>query len=353
MDEKNILKKNYKTIRIGPFTNHNSTLKTCIYLLAALLPQVIMLFITKSFSNLYIIGVCILACLISEFFSFRDKKHVKISLALSFLNGILVGFFLPAEYPLFSAFFVTLFVMIFTKFASGDMKTSWISPVAVTVVLCWFIGQFNFPGFAVTKDLLSSKNPSLSLIQNGFFPTYKFDEMITTFVNDSAFSFFGVSIPQGYVSLFWDSQSVIPAFRFSFLTLLSSIALVSFELINFEIPCLFLVTYSLLVKYLSPVFTGGIPMQGDMLLALLTSGTLFCSFFILQSFGTIPLTVKGKIFYGFIGGIIAFIFSGPGTSPVGSVVTVLFLNIISPVIQYFENRAMRIRLANTLRNENV
>ena len=80
----------------------------------------------------------------------------------------------------------------------------------------------------------------------------------------------------------------------------------------------------IIVKYvafqrLSPVFSGGVPMQGDMILALLTSGTLFAAFFLMQWFGTIPMTRRGKIIYGFAGGIIAFIFSGCGTSPIGSI----------------------------------
>lgn len=346
-------KKYYKQISIAPFVNKNSTLKTYLYIVIALIPQVIMLFITKSYDNLFLIFTCILACLFSEILYILKKKHTGLSVLKSILNGLLIGFFLPAGYPLVSVFFITLIVMSTVNFSFGDMTVSWINPIAVTVALCWFVGQFHFPGFLVTKNFLLEKNPSLTLIQEGIFPTFKFDEPITSFLNETIFGLFKVSIPQGYISLLWDNQSVIPAFRFNFLTLIFSVFLVAIDVIAFEIPFFFLTSYLLLVKFLSPFFSGGIQFQGDMLLALLSSGTLFCSFFLLQFFGTTPISKQGKFFYGIIGGILAFIFSGCGTSPIGSIMTVLFLNIISPVIQYFENRSMRSKLISSLRKEDA
>lgn len=352
---KNDLPKNkaYKTVNLSPFINKNSTFGTYLAIFVALVPQIVMLFLTQSYSNLIIISVCIAACLCSELFNYIHNKHVKLSLLMSILKGTLIGFFLPAGYPLFSAFCITLFAMILVKYAFGDLIVSWINPIVITVAFCWFIGQVSFPAFQVTKDFLTSKNPSLLLIQEGVFPIFPFDEQFTASMNDSTFSLFKVSVPQGYVSMFWDTQSVIPAFRFNFWTLVASIILISCDILTFDMPFFFLVSYSLLVKFLSPVFSGGIPMQGDVILALLSSGTLFTAFFLLQWFGTTPMTKKGKIFFGLLGGVFAFIFSGCGTSPIGSIITVLFLNIVSPIIQFFENRIKRNKLLAVLRNENV
>ena len=67
-------KKYYKQISIAPFVNKNSTLKTYLYIVIALIPQVIMLFITKSYDNLFLIFTCILACLFSEILYILKKK---------------------------------------------------------------------------------------------------------------------------------------------------------------------------------------------------------------------------------------------------------------------------------------
>ena len=280
MSENKKEKKYYRQVSLSPFTNKSSTFSTYLMILIAVIPQVIMLFITKSFSNLIIIGVCILACFASELISIIQKKHVNLSILTSFLYGILIGFFLPAGYPPVSVFFITFFTMLLLKYAFNDSYVTWLNPVIVTVICCWFIGQINFPGFLVTKDYLAAKNPSLVLIQEGIFPTFRFDEGFTSFFNDSTFSLFGVSIPQGYISMLWDTNSVIPAFRFNLLTIIASIFLMAMDVFPVKIPLIFLTVYSVLVKYLVPVFTGGIAMHGDMLLALFSSGTLFTAFFI-------------------------------------------------------------------------
>lgn len=346
-------KQNYKTVSLSPFINKSSTFTTFLWIFVALIPQLIMLFVTKSFANLTIIGVCVAACLLSETFTFIEKKHIKLSILISVLHGVLIGFFLPANYPPLAVFFITLIVKFLMKYAFRETYSSWLNPVILAVITCWFIGQINFPGFQITKDYLAAKNPSLVLIQEGIFPTFRFDEGITTFLNDSTFSLFGVSIPQGYVSLLWDTGAVIPAFRFNLLTILASVFLLVMDVFPVQIPMLFLSVYLVLVKYLVPVFTGGLALHGDMILAMLSSGTLFTSFFMLQWFGTTPMTKKGKVFYAVLGGIYAFIFSGCGTSPIGSVITILFLNLSSPIIQYFENKSNRLRISNALRNENA
>ena len=191
------------------------------------------------------------------------------------------------------------------------------------------------------------KNPSLNLI-DGALLTNGIDEKITLFLNDSIFSLFDVSIPNGYVSLFWDNHAAIPAFRFAFWTLLASLFLFSFDFINIEIPAMFLLVYCILVRFVSPMFTGGVPREGDMVLALLSSGIIFSSIFLIYWPGTVPFSVMGKILYGALGGIFAFIFCGTGTSPFGAVATVLFMNIISPALQAFETKSLRKRLSSLL-----
>lgn len=345
--------KAYKIVNLSPFINRKSTLFVFSMILISLVPQIAMLFITKSFSNLILCGICISACIISEIPDFGKNHERKISILMCFVKGILIGFFLPASYPAISVFFITLFIMLILKYTFGNLSDSWINPVVLTVAVCWFIGQINFPGFIVTKDFLLSKNPSLNLIQEGIIPILPFDDAVTSFFNETIFGSFRVSIPSGYVSFFFDSQSVIPAFRFNFFTCISLIFLIAFDILSFEVSLVYLLTYLIAVRFVSPVFTGGIPLQGDMILALFTSGTIFTSCFLIEWFGTVPFSKAGKIVYAFIGGIIAFIISGCGTSPIGSIMTVLFLNIISPMIQCVEERIKKNKMKNLLRDQNV
>ncbi|MBQ5470841.1 MAG: RnfABCDGE type electron transport complex subunit D, partial [Treponema sp.] len=151
-----------------------------------------------------------------------------------------------------------------------------------------------------------------------------------------------------YISLLWDTGSCIPAFRFNLITLVSSLFLFCDNLVKVIIPAAFLIVYSLLIRFLGPVFFNGVSMQGDMILALFTSGTFFTAVYVLGWYGTTPSSIQGKLLYGIFAGISAFFICGGGTSPVGMAFTVLISNIFSIIIQQFENRYDRISLSKML-----
>ena len=77
-----------------------------------------------------------------------------------------------------------------------------------------------------------------------------------------------------------------------------------------------------------------------MLLALLTSGTLFTAVFLIQWFGTHPMTIIGKIIYAVIAGLYAFITVGCGTSPIGMIYVIIICNIINLLIRLIEEKRM-------------
>ena len=106
----------------------------------------------------------------------------------------------------------------------------------------------------------------------------------------------------------------------------------------------FLVVYTLLVRFVFPLMFGFPEVRGDVLLSLLTGGTLFCCTFVIGWYGTNPMTIGGKILYGSLAGLFALLVAGCGTSPSGMVFTVMIVNIISVFIQQFEMRYDRKRM---------
>ena len=99
-----------------------------------------------------------------------------------------------------------------------------------------------------------------------------------------------------------------------------------------------LLVYAVLIRLFGTSFFGGTFNQGDIILAFLTSGTLFCSVFIIQWYGTVPIFLSGKIILGILAGIIAFLVTGAGTSPIGMVYTVLITNFTNIFIRAFQEK---------------
>lgn len=331
------MKKTYRDLTIAPFTYLTPSLTNIsATILIVLCPQIIMLFITKSFQSLSVILVSIIASVLAELTSNKIRRTFTLFDLTSIVQGLFIGMFLPASYPLIPVLLITYLSLLIVKYIFGGNAQSWINPAAYSVIILYLLGITFFPDFLITKSYLESGNPGLQLFQNGDLSILPIDDSLTFWLNTHVFSHLGIELPSGYISLFWDSQSSIAAFRFNLLTLISSIILISFGMINWIIPTSFLVVYGILVRLFSQTPFTGIIGQGDMLLAFLTSGTLFMSFFIIDNYGTTPLSNMGKAVYGILSGLIAFLITGCGTSPIGAMFTVLIANILSPLIQLCE-----------------
>lgn len=328
-----------KLQNINPFVYVRPSISAVtVRILVLLLIQVVMLLLTKSYDAAILIGTTALGGIAAASVNFLIYHEKPFQFLNIIVQGIFIGFLLPQEFPVVVAFFITFFTLIISRCIFFKSVNCWINICCVAVMIAWFIGRQYFPQFIITKDLISLKNSSVYLLQNGSFPIYSLDSTITSFLNEKVFSIFKVTIPEGFVSLLWDTNSSIPAFRFNLLTIISSVIIFADNAFSFIIPTLMLCVYAVLIRLFAPIFFGGSFNQGDIILAFLTSGTLFCSVFLIQWYGTVPIFLSGKIILGILAGIIAFLVTGAGTSPIGMVYTVLITNFVNIFIRTFQEK---------------
>lgn len=336
------MSKTRKGILQSPFIYVSPSTKTVFsVMLCLLLPQIAMLFVTRSFKSLFVILSAVLAALLAEAIYGVRKRPSVVTWLVALLQGLLVGFLLPSSYPPVAVFIICLCSMLFGKYAFEGFAASWVNPVALSVAVAYLIYAHPFPPFMAELSILREKNSVLTLIQGGQFPLLPFDSRITDFLNKNVFRWFGMEIPDGYVTLFWDSGSPIPAFRFNLLNLLASLILFSGDMLGLMVPASFCLAYGLLVRFVPISYIAGVQLYGDIFLAFLTSGVLFSTLFILQWFGTVPFTVWGRLLYGLCAGLFSYLILGYGTSSVGYVFVVLVMNFISIIIQGFETHSMK------------
>ena len=340
---KNLNKDEYKIkskqMTVKPFVfTRPSVSSVSIRFIILLMLQVAMLAITKSYSALFVVSVSTLGALVAATIDFLINKSEPFKIMNMVIQGLLIGLLLPENYPIVSVFIISFVVLFVSKSFIFNKVNTWINISALAVVIAWFIGQKFYPDFLISSDLVGLKNSSVYLIQNGTFPICKLDSVITSFLNNHILRFFNTTIPEGFISMLWDTHSVIPAFRFNLLTIISSIVIFADNSFSGIIPSIFLVVYSLLVRLFASFIFGGMFNQGDVLLALLSSGTLFCTVFLLQWFGSFPMTLGGKITQGIILGGLAFAITGCGTSPIGMVYTILLGNITTMMIRVIEEK---------------
>lgn len=319
-----------------------------VRILILLLIQVAMLFFTKSYNSVILIGTTALGGIAAASVNYLIYHEKPFHFLNIIVQGIFIGFLLPQNFPVVVAFFITFFTLIISRCIFFKSVNCWINICCVAVMIAWFIGRQYFPDFIITKDFVSLKNSSVYLLQNGSFPIYSFDSTITAFLNDKIFSIFKVTIPEGFVSLLWDTNSPIPAFRFNLLTIISSVIIFADNAFSFIIPTLMLFVYAVLIRLFGTTFFGGSFNQGDIILAFLTSGTLFCSVFLIQWYGTVPIFLSGKIILGILAGVFSFLVTGAGTSPIGMIYTVLITNLANIFIRTFQEKEIPIGKNETM-----
>ena len=337
-------------LRFSPFIHVAPSLPcTIVVLIIAILPQLILLGIYKDFKSLIVIATAVFASVSAEIVDSFVQKKITVGFVSAVLEGLIIGMFLPEVYPPVLVFFVVAFSLFVVKYCFGGLASSWANPAACTIIIAWFAGSLFFPDFLLSAEMLESGNPASFLFSSNTIPLNEKSNIVSNFLNSHILSHFGFVLPEGYTTLFWDNHSLIPAFRFNLLTLIASIFLASLSMIDMLIPVCYFTVYAVLVRIFSLQPFTGITGQGDILLALLTSGTLFCGFFMLSWYGTTPMSVPGKIIYGILAGFFAFVTSGAGTSPTGAVFTVLLVNTVSPIIQLFEDKCYNIYKSLTLK----
>lgn len=331
------MKKTHTTITMSPFTYLTPSIKnTSLIILAVLVPQLLLLFITRSYNSLLLIALAVFASIFTEFLSNRLQNQKSLYDFQAIVQGVFIGLLIPSNYPLIPFVCILIISLFLIKYFFGGFSHSWINPVAFTIIVAYLLGLAFFNVDIVFLDYINVKEPITELINQGNFRVLPIDKRIIDFLNKSFFSYLGSEINPGYLSYMWDSYALIPAFRFGFLTLLASIVLFSLDVLRYYVPLAFILSYALLVALFAQTKQYGIFGQGDILFALFSSGFLFSAFFLLDWPGTSPLNPLGKIMYGIISGILAFLLVGSGQSAIGIMFTILIANIISPLMQIIE-----------------
>lgn len=333
------MKKSYEQLTLAPFCySVPSVGQSSKAIIILFIPQLIMLFLTNSIASLILVATAIAASVLADISdSFARNRAYRLGSSV-LLQGLLIGMFIPSTYSQFKAFIIIYVSLLLTKYAFGGFAQAWANPAAVAVIFLYLFGFSEFPAFLVDSSLLRQSDTLTKLISSGKIPLCRFDKDITSFLNTNVLHYAGIALPDGYVSLFWDTGNIIPALRFNLLTLLATLYLISFNLTEWLIPFVYLLTYAITVRIFGLVPYGGLYFQGDILLALCTSGTFVAAFFILPWGGTTPLTIAGKCIYAAFAGIFAFLLNGCGTGNIGTMFVILIMNVVSPFIQFIEDQ---------------
>jgi len=326
----------------------SSITSTCVKMAVLLFLQLAALVYTGSTAAVHVILCSFLGAVLAGVVQYFISHVPVYTLFPSLLTGLVSGFLFPENYPKFAALVLVFIIILIVNYVFSGFVNNWVNPVILIIVIAWFTGKKYFPSILIDIDSLVSRNPSLLFVQDSKLNMSFLDSPVTDFLNRTIFGWLKVSLPNGYVSYLLDNHSIVPAFRFNLLNIVSSIVLFSDDTSDAMVPSLFLFVYLVLVRLFAPFLAGGSFNTGDMILALFSSGTLFFAVFIIGWFGTLPMTFAGRVILGVFAGVMAFLVTGAGTSFTGMTFTVLLCNLLNLFIRMIEDKKNMARLVSRM-----
>ncbi len=287
-----------------------STDRVMLCVIIALLPATIFGIYNFGPRALAVIVVTIASCLVSEYV-FNKITHRKQSVGdLScVVTGLLLALNLSSTIALWMAALGGVFAIVVVKMLFGGLGQNFMNPALGA--RCFLLLAFTGPmtSFAtIPLDTTTSATP-LSYLSDG-----------TLYTNTMAMF-------TGRISGTIGETSVIAI-------LIGAIILIACGIIDLRIPGAYIVTFAVFV-----ILFGGHLTSGDLVTytvqQLCGGGLMLGAFFMATDYVTSPITPRGKIVFGIICGCLLGIFRLFGASAEGCSYSIIFANMLVPLIERF------------------
>ena len=287
-----------------------STDKIMLCVIIALLPATVFGIYNFGPRALAVIVVTIASCFVSEFLynKIAHKKQTVGDLSC-IVTGLLLALNLSSTIPFWIAIVGGAFAIVVVKMLFGGLGQNFMNPALGA--RCFLLLAFTGPmtSFAtIPLDGTTSATP-LSYLANGGL----YDNTMAMFT--------------GRIAGTIGETSVIAI-------LIGAIFLIAMGIIDLRIPGTSIVTFAIFV-----ILFGGHLTSGDLVQfvvqELCGGGLMLGAFFMATDYVTSPITPRGKIIYGIICGCLLGIFRLFGASAEGCSYSIIFANVLVPLIERF------------------
>lgn len=293
-------------VNISPhIRSGNSTAGIMLDVIIALVPALIASIYYFGFRALYITGVCVLTCVLSELaFQLITKRDIAITDLSAIVTGMLLAFNLPVTIPEWQAMVGSIVAIVVVKQLFGGIGFNFANPAVTAriMMLVSFSGPMTNWVQPKAVDMVASATP-LTLINGG-----DIEELP---------SLFDMIMGNRAGSL---GETCAVAMVFGFVYLL----------------CRRVITWHTPVIYVATVFVFSYFAMGFDLTAatyeIFAGGLLLGAIFMATDYTTSPPTAWGKVIFALGCGVITVAVRLWGSNPEGVSFAILFMNILTPYI---------------------
>lgn len=300
---KNVQSEKLYRVSLAPYLRSKSTTqKMMLDVIIAMLPALAASIYFFGMNALMLTVVSVISCVVAEVFMQKlFKKKVTVSDLSAVITGILLAFNLPASAPWWMPVFGGFFAICIAKQIFGGIGSNFMNPALAAraaIMASW-------PGLItnyITPDGVASATP-LQLMKAG-----------TT-----------GELPSLMDMAIGNISGVIGE-TCSILLVLGGIYLIVKKVIDWKIPCLYILTTTVLLAAFG-VDISLLPYH------ILGGGLILGAFFMATDFVTCPVTPNGRIIFAIGCGIITAIIRVYGGMAEGVSYAIILMNTATPLIE--------------------
>ncbi len=309
----------------------DSTAKIMWTVVLSLLPAGIWGVYLFGMPALYVIIVSITAAVGAEALLSLVNKKMVIGDGSAVLTGLLVGYNMPPEVPLYIPVVASLFAIVVVKWCFGGLGANWMNPALAGRVFVFFswskpMTKWILPSIG-GADAISGPTP-LGSLKSAY---------MTTGINVSGPLEYLQSegVPVTYRDLFLGNIPGSIGEVSALLLILGGLFLLIRKIINWHVPVSYIGSFALLVWIFGGVRLGSGLFTGDILFHLLSGGLALGALFMATDMVTTPLTVKGNLIFGLGCGFLTFLIRIFGGIPESVSLSIIVMNMFVPVINRY------------------
>jgi len=276
------------------------------------------------------------AVLAELFLTFREHGLSKIGDGSAAASAAVLVLLLPNQIHPMNAALGAVFAVVVVKRSFGGLGSNWMNPALGG----WLFARFSWPAAFRQAEIPYEYLPeAVSAV----------DAAVRDFLNGTVFGVFGAELPAGYVDLFWARSPGIIADRAVLALFLLVAVMFAFRASRWWVSVLYLAVFAVLVRLLGNLPAGGYLWEGNVILSLLSGGTLVTAFVLIADPSSGAKSIPGTVVAAVLAAGLAVLFRYFGGEPYGGFFAVALVNALTPLLSRLERLAFYVTPANARR----
>jgi len=283
-------------------------------------------------SSAYAALAALAAALAAEFLITRGRHGLsKVSDGSAAASAMALALMLPNDISPMNAALGALFAVAIAKHSFGGLGSNWMNPALAG----WLFVRYSWPA-AFARPIEARGADALGAASAA-------DFAVRDFLNRVVLAPFGAELPAGYIDVFWARAPGIVADRAALAMLLLVAALFAFRASRMLAPLAYVAVFGFLARMLGAIPDGGALWEGDVLLALLSGGTLVAAFVLLAEPSSGAKSAGGALAAAILAAGLSVLFRFFGGEFYGGFFAVALVNALMPLLRAVERRLLYAR----------